>query len=195
MLWPLLEPFGVALSSSRLHFSSSSLGFSPCCRSSEGYDILPEMVGHLGRCSGICARNFGLRDSGTGSRAGEQASGGECISFLSDLHARNHRRRRCCYAGRRPDYWVNCATGFLWRTWLLLYILPLVACRRTSSRESVTSSCLCKNAEGAGFPFQVEALEDGVDDAIDAFHVHEAHHGTRPPAHLHEAALDDVGGA
>jgi hypothetical protein len=28
--------------------------------------------------------------------------------------------------------WVNCATGFLWRTWLLLYILPwwLAAARR-----------------------------------------------------------------
>ena len=28
--------------------------------------------------------------------------------------------------------WVNCATGFLWRTWLLLYILPwwLVITRR-----------------------------------------------------------------
>ena len=28
--------------------------------------------------------------------------------------------------------WVNCATGFLWRTWLLLYILPwwLVIARR-----------------------------------------------------------------
>ena len=27
--------------------------------------------------------------------------------------------------------WVNCATGFLWRTWLLLYILPwwLIAAR------------------------------------------------------------------
>lgn len=29
--------------------------------------------------------------------------------------------------------WANCATGFIWRTWLLLYILPwwLVAIRRT----------------------------------------------------------------
>ena len=29
--------------------------------------------------------------------------------------------------------WANCATGFLWRTWLFLYILPwwLVAARRT----------------------------------------------------------------
>jgi hypothetical protein len=28
--------------------------------------------------------------------------------------------------------WMNCATGFLWRTWLLLYILPwwLAAARR-----------------------------------------------------------------
>ncbi|MBV8071530.1 MAG: hypothetical protein JO270_16595 [Acidobacteriaceae bacterium] len=28
--------------------------------------------------------------------------------------------------------WANCATGFLWRTWLMLYVLPwwLVAARR-----------------------------------------------------------------
>ena len=34
-------------------------------------------------------------------------------------------------AGSRVT-WINCATGFLWRTWLLLYILPwwLVAARR-----------------------------------------------------------------
>ena len=29
--------------------------------------------------------------------------------------------------------WLNCSTGFLWRTWLLLYILPwwLAAARRS----------------------------------------------------------------
>src|SRR5207249_12203073 len=32
----------------------------------------------------------------------------------------------------------------------------------------VSSSCLCKEVEGAGFPFQIESLEDGVDDAIRA---------------------------
>jgi hypothetical protein len=57
----------------------------------------------------------------------------------------------------------------------------------------VTSSCLCKYGEGAGFPFQVEALEDGVNDAIHAFDIHKTHHGPGSPAHLHEASLDDVG--
>jgi|SRR5580700_10341379 hypothetical protein len=57
----------------------------------------------------------------------------------------------------------------------------------------VTSSCLSKYGEGAGFPFQVEALEDGVNDAIHAFDIHKTHHGPGSPAHLHEAALDDVG--
>src|SRR5471030_1760236 len=33
------------------------------------------------------------------------------------------------------------------------------------------SSCLCKNAEGAVFPVQVESLEDGVNDAVHALHV------------------------
>ena len=34
--------------------------------------------------------------------------------------------------------WVNCATGFLWRTWLLLYILPwwLAAARPLEIRRS-----------------------------------------------------------
>ena len=53
------------------------------------------------------------------------------------------------------------------------------------------SSGLCKQLEGAGFPFQVEALEDGVDDAVHALHIDEADHGPGSPAHLHEAALDD----
>src|SRR6266849_879156 len=41
----------------------------------------------------------------------------------------------------------------------------------------VTSSCLCKYGEGAGFPFQIESLEDGVNDSIHAFYVDKAHHG------------------
>jgi|CZKH01.1.fsa_nt_gi hypothetical protein len=42
----------------------------------------------------------------------------------------------------------------------------------------VTSSCLCKYGEGAGFPFQIEPLEDGVEDAVHTFYVHKTHHGT-----------------
>jgi len=34
--------------------------------------------------------------------------------------------------------------------------------------------------EGAGFPFQVESLEDGVNDTVYAFDIDEAHH--RPGA-------------
>jgi len=30
----------------------------------------------------------------------------------------------------------------------------------------VMSSCLCKYGEGAGFPLQIESLEDGIDDAV-----------------------------
>ncbi|MBV8573366.1 MAG: hypothetical protein JO319_22315 [Acidobacteriaceae bacterium] len=34
--------------------------------------------------------------------------------------------------------WANCATGFLWRTWLMLYVLPwwLVSARRPESGDS-----------------------------------------------------------
>src|SRR5271157_6291125 len=63
------------------------------------------------------------------------------------------------------------------------------------ARKKVMSSSLCKQLEGAGFQFQVESLEDGVDDSVHALHVDEADHGPSSPAHLHEAAFDDVGGA
>ena len=59
----------------------------------------------------------------------------------------------------------------------------------------MTSSYLCKKAEGAVFPLLVEAMEDGVDNAFDAEFVDEADHGAGAAAHLHKASLDDVGGA
>ena len=59
----------------------------------------------------------------------------------------------------------------------------------------MTSSCLCKYREGAGFPFQVESLEDGLDDAVDALYIHKANHGAGSSAHFDEAALNHVGGA
>ncbi len=57
------------------------------------------------------------------------------------------------------------------------------------------SSRLCRYSEGAGFPFQVESLEDGVDDPIHRLHVDEADHGPGSAADFDETALDDVGGA
>src|SRR5581483_651840 len=64
-----------------------------------------------------------------------------------------------------------------------------------SAASRVMSRGLCKNLEGAVFPFQVEALEDGVDDSVHAVYVHKAHHGPGTPPYLDKAALDDVGGA
>src|SRR6266849_10926793 len=55
------------------------------------------------------------------------------------------------------------------------------------TKAGVTSSCLCKYGEGAGFPFQIESLEDGVDDTIHTLDVHEADHGPGATAHLHKA--------
>jgi len=63
-----------------------------------------------------------------------------------------------------------------------------------SAVDMVMSSGLCKKLEGAVFPFQVESLEDGIDDAVHAGHVDETHHGPGSSANLHEAAFDDVGG-
>src|ERR1700752_427099 len=62
-------------------------------------------------------------------------------------------------------------------------------------RRIVMSSRLCKKVEGAGFPFQVESLEDGVDDGVHAFEVDKAHHGSGSASHLDEAALDHIAGA
>jgi len=59
----------------------------------------------------------------------------------------------------------------------------------------VSSSGLCKSFEDACFPFQVESLEDGVDDSIHGQHVDEADHGACSAADLDETAFDDVGGA
>src|SRR5271166_5686254 len=61
--------------------------------------------------------------------------------------------------------------------------------------SGVTSSCLCKNPEGAVFPFQIESLEDGVDDPIHALHVDEADHGPSAASNFHKTAFDNVGGA
>src|SRR5260370_19779325 len=61
----------------------------------------------------------------------------------------------------------------------------------------VTSSCLCKKPEGAVFPFVllIHSVEDGVDDSVYALDVDEADHGSGAASHLHEASLDDIGGA
>jgi len=54
---------------------------------------------------------------------------------------------------------------------------------------------LCKYAEGAGFPLQIESLEDGVDDSVHGLHVDEADHGPGFSPDFDETAFDDVGGA
>ena len=65
----------------------------------------------------------------------------------------------------------------------------------TRNEVKVTSSCLCKSLEGAGFPFQVKAIKDGIDNSVHTFHVYKADHRPRPPSHLHETTLNDIGGA
>src|SRR6202142_3727317 len=60
---------------------------------------------------------------------------------------------------------------------------------------TVMSSGLCKKLEGAVFPFQVESLEDGIDDTVHAGNVDEADHGPGSSSYFHETAFDDIGGA
>ena len=63
-----------------------------------------------------------------------------------------------------------------------------------TATTAVMSSCLCKYGEGAVFPFQIESVEDGIEDAVHTFDVHKTNHGPGSAAHFHEAALDDVRG-
>jgi hypothetical protein len=56
----------------------------------------------------------------------------------------------------------------------------------------VTSSRLCKYPEGAGFPFQVESPEDGVDE-VHGLHADERDHGPATAADFDETSFDDVG--
>jgi hypothetical protein len=59
----------------------------------------------------------------------------------------------------------------------------------------VSSSSLCKKFEGAVSPIFVEAMEDGIDDPVEAWDVGEDHHGPSAASHFHEAAFNHVGGA
>src|ERR1700730_16675977 len=81
----------------------------------------------------------------------------------------------------------------------------------------VTSSCLCKKAEGVAqqllhglqvepvpvlhglqvqpAPVLVESVKDGIKDSLHALQVGEQDHGPGAPADFDEATLDGVGGA
>ena len=59
----------------------------------------------------------------------------------------------------------------------------------------MTSSCLCKKAEGVVLPLLIELLKNRIDDSLHAGHIHEQDHGPGAPPNFHEATLDGVGGA
>ena len=54
----------------------------------------------------------------------------------------------------------------------------------------VTSSRLCKYAEGAGFPFQIKSLEDGVDDSVHGLDVDKADHRPCSSPDFDETSFD-----
>ena len=60
---------------------------------------------------------------------------------------------------------------------------------------AVTSSCLCKKAEGVVLPLLIESVKDGIEDSLHALQVGEQDHGPGAPADFHEATLNGVGGA
>lgn len=57
------------------------------------------------------------------------------------------------------------------------------------------SRCLCNWLQGAGLPVEVKAMDDRVNDAIRALHVHEADHGASSASDLYKATFNDIGGA
>ena len=59
----------------------------------------------------------------------------------------------------------------------------------------VMSSRLYKKLEGAAFPLWIKSVKDREEDSIHALDVDKANHRPGSASHLHEAALDDVGGA
>ena len=59
----------------------------------------------------------------------------------------------------------------------------------------VMSSRLCKNPDGAVFPFQVDSLEAGINDAIYTLYIHKTDYRPRAPTYINETTLNDVGGA
>ncbi len=54
------------------------------------------------------------------------------------------------------------------------------------------SSCLRKDSEGSVSALAT-GIEDGINDTVHALHTKKAHHGSRSPAHFHEASFDDIG--
>jgi hypothetical protein len=126
----------------------SLFDFSPRCGPIKRYVIVPEMVGHCGRCAGICDGNFGLRDSGNGLQRRRHTSEGDHISFLSDLHARDNRRRRCNNHGRRSDYLGELRDRFSLAHVAAVVHSPVVARRRTPYLDSPLSLRLLV---GSGF--------------------------------------------
>ena len=70
-----------------------------------------------------------------------------------------------------------------------------IATSRASQRLviEVTSSCLCKKSEGAGFPFQVKAMEDGINYSIDTLDVYKANHWSGSAPHFDKTTLNDIG--
>ena len=124
-------------------------------------------------------------------------------------------RRESPRAQRWPPAWLRCRSrspflcasvpglktenppcgGLSEASTLLLIVSIHMFIEIASGLLAVMPSCLCKKAEGAVFPAFVEAVEDSVDDALDAGFIDEADHGTRATPHFHETAFDDVGGA
>ena len=70
-----------------------------------------------------------------------------------------------------------------------------VALQVNAADPRVTSSCLCKNLEGAGFPLQVKAMENGIDNSVHTFHIYKVNHRSCPSWDLHKATLYNIGSA
>ena len=59
----------------------------------------------------------------------------------------------------------------------------------------VMTSGLCKHAEGAVSPLEIESVKNRIDNPVDAVHVDKTDHRPSSPPDFYKNTLDDIGSA
>ena len=105
-------------------------------------DIFPQWWGpvDLTLALVLAISAFGIQTLAHG-KVGKQAERTTYRIYRSSLHALLVVGALVMLAGDRIK-WANCATGFVWRTWLFLYVLPwwLAAAGRPEIADPMRSS-------------------------------------------------------
>ena len=113
-----------------------SLAF-PVVAGSEKHRVLPQVVGHARCWLSLCPCDPGVRNYRAHSGNRGPASRGRQLPNLSGYEQWNTRASVVVMLFGDRIIWLNCVTGFMWRTWLLVYCLPWWF---TALRSSVSKS-------------------------------------------------------